>query len=194
MPLNRIAKLEAKLDTMKEFRTLLADVPTSLARCEAHEKMFQTMKGKLYDLVPKVYELNGIKGGLELSVPLVGQQKTIIKAELDKGELPNGGTDETDATAIARGQIARIAAAQKTVLDVVEKQKGEVAKARGVFDGFAAAAEESIKEIDAIVTLHRRHLRVEEEEAAERKKNPPAKRKRAKKTTKRKTTKKGNSR
>lgn len=142
MPLRLIAKLDEVRDRVVSFREILADTPDSLARAEAHWVAYEEARAKIFDEVPKLYELRGIVAGLQLAVPSIRGRQEEVKREVE---------EERISSEAAKVALTVLSAATVSVVSAKDTRRSELARVAGQIDGIFWSAHAALNRISDVL-------------------------------------------
>lgn len=128
MPLRMIADLDGKFERFSDYRSILADVPTSLNRVEAAADAFRRARGRLLESSPAFHELRGVVAGLDLAHSEILEEGSRVAAS------------ERDA-------VSRVARHVRTIRDLRTLEMRRLAERVDAEFAAAAAAIEVIADV-----------------------------------------------
>lgn len=137
--LQNLEEIVAKLN----YEEATKDALNVRAKCDAAMASYRRLRDALKELTPIVEQNRGLTRGLELSVPIVGQFKVLVKSALEKDEL-----DKEAAVA----QIQLLTKVETALIDSSRQRKEELIRALGRMDGIYEAAVKNLDQIKDYLT------------------------------------------
>lgn len=157
MPHELLKHLDERAARVVHFRDTLKDVPAYLERAETSFRLFKTLRDKVFEEAPRLYETKGILAGLRRAPTLVQVHKDRVKKLIE---------DEKIAPEVGKPTLKELAALDVTLMVDAEQRKDELTRLAGKLDGYYAAALEALDAIDVTLgqLVHSKSIEEDEED------------------------------